>query len=99
MTEEEKKQQLDNVVLVGKKSVRTYAEAVMIQFNEKKSKEVILKTRGNFITRAINATEYLKRKEENIKVKEIKIGSESFRDKETDKEIYVSSIEITLTKD
>ena len=95
MPEEDKK---DNVVFVGAKSVRVYAEAVGVQFEEKGSKEVILKTRGKYIVTAVNTAEFVKRKDSSIVIKEIKSGSETFKDKEKDRDIFVSSIEITLIK-
>jgi len=94
MTEEQK---ADNVVFVGSKSVRAYAEACDVQFNEKKSKEVILKTRGKFMVNAINVAEFLKRKSEGkIVPSVINIGSETFHDKEKNKDIFVSTLEIHL---
>ena len=101
MTEEIKQENKpDNVVFVGGKSVRVYAEAVEIQFEEKGSKEVILKTRGKYMVSAINASEFLKRKSEGkIKVISITIGSESFKDKEKNKDIWVSTLEIKLIKE
>ena len=97
MAQENKKQ--DNVVFVGNKSVRTYVEACMVQFDEKGSKEVILKTRGKFMVTAINVAEFLKRKTEGkIAILNIKTGSESFRAKEKDRDIFVSTLEITLIK-
>jgi len=95
MTEDNK---LDNCIYIGGKSVRTYAEACGVQFDEKGSKEVILKTRGKFIVTAFNVAEFIKRKRSDVEVKEIKSGSETFRDKEHDKDVYVSTVEITLKK-
>jgi len=90
----------DNVILIGKKPVRIYAEAVNVQFDGKGSKEVILKARGTAnVGKAINISEFLKRKNLKIEVKNISTGSETFKDKEKpDRDIYVSTIEIILTK-
>jgi DNA-binding protein Alba len=97
---DEIKEKLDNCIFVGKKSMRAYAEAVEVQFDEKGSKEVYLRTRGKFMVTAINTTEFLKRKSEGkIKVQNITIGSESFIDKEKNREIFVSSLDIKLVKD
>ncbi len=93
MTEKED----NNIVFVGKKSMRVYAEAVNIQLDEKNSPEVILKTRGKSILTAINVSEFVKRKY-SYKVKSIVVGSETFKDEEKDKDIHVSTIEIIMTK-
>jgi len=93
---EEKK---DNVVFVGGKSVRAYAEAVEVQFIEKGSKEVFLRTRGKYMVNAINVAEFLKRKSEGkIKIENITTGSEIFKDTEKNKDIFVSTLEIKLVK-
>lgn len=89
----------DNVIYIGQKSVRAYYEAVQVQFEEKGSKEVILKTRGRYIVTAFNVAEFSKRKDNTIEIGKITSGSETFKDKEKeDKEIYVSSVEIILAK-
>lgn len=94
----EKEDKEDNVIYIGKKSVRAYYEAVQVQFEEKHSKEVILKTRGKYIVTAFNVAEFAKRKDSEIEIGQITSGSESFKDEEKDKEIYVSSISICLRK-
>jgi len=95
----DKKEMPDNCILVGKKPMRCYSDAVNVQLDEKKSKEVILKSRGKFVLTAINTAEYVKRKSEGkIVPVDVKIGSESFIDKEKDREIFVSTIEIKLVK-
>ena len=93
---ETKKKIDDGVILVGNKYLRAYADAVEIQF-EKGSKEVILRTRGKNTSRAIDTAEFLRRRN-RAEIKEIKTGSESFKDKESDREIFVSTVDITLTQ-
>jgi DNA-binding protein len=89
----------DNIVFVGAKSVRTYSESVDMQFNEKGSNTVILKSRGKFILSAINVAQFVVRRSEGkLKIADIKIGSEKYKAKDLDKEIYVSSIDITISK-
>lgn len=95
--EKEKKKQ-DNSIYLGSKSVRVYFEAIQVSFEEEKNEEVILKARGKNILTACNVAEFAKRKDEKIKIKEIKLGSESFKDEKKDKDIFVSSIEIILVK-
>lgn len=90
----------DNVVFIGNKPFMNYVTGVVMQFTTKGSNEVIVKARGKFISRAVDVSEVtMKRflKEHNITVKDIKIDSEEFDNKEGRK-VNVSTIEITLTK-
>ncbi len=90
----------DNVVFIGDKPFMNYVTGVVMQFTKQNSKEVIIKARGKFISRAVDVSEVTSKrflKEEGIKVKDIKIGSEEFENKEGRK-VNVSTIEITLTK-
>jgi len=102
MTEETeiKEKQDDNVVFIGGKPFMNYVTGVVIQFTKKDNKEVIVKARGKFISRAVDVAEVTVKRfliEEKIKVKDIKIDSEEFENKEG-KMVNVSTIEITLTK-
>jgi len=97
MTEEKKD---DNIVFIGEKPFMNYVRGVAIQFKEEAQKQVIIKARGKFISRAVDVAEVVTKKflvEENIKVKDIKINSEEFQNKEGRK-INVSTIEIKLEK-
>ena len=99
MAEEDQKD--ENVIFIGEKPIMNYVTGVAMQFNAKNSKEVIIKARGKFISKAVDVAEVSKNrflKEQNIKVKDIKISSEEFENKEG-KKINVSIIEITLAKD
>ena len=90
----------DNTIFIGIKPFMNYVTGVVMQFKNKGQDEVIVSARGKFISKAVDVVEVSRRtflKEENIKVKEIKIASEQFENKEG-KRIYVSSIDIILTK-
>jgi len=90
----------DNTIFVGIKPFMNYITGVVMQFKNKGQTEVIVSARGKFISKAVDVVEVAKRtflKEENVQVKEIKIASEQFENKEG-KRIYVSSIEIYLIK-
>lgn len=96
----EKKKDDDNVVFIGEKPFMNYVTGVVMQFTTKASKEVVIKARGRFISRAVDIAEVVTKrflKEHNISVKDIKINSEEFENKEG-KKVNVSTIEITLTK-
>ncbi len=100
-SEKAKNNEKDNIIFVGIKPFMNYVTGVVMQFKNKGQKEVIVSARGKFTSKAIDITEVAKRtflKEENVKVKDIKISSEQFENKEG-KRIFVSSIEITLIKE
>ena len=97
---EEKLEQDSNVVYIGTKPFMNYVTSVVVQFTTKKKDEVIIKARGKFINRAVDVAEVVKKRflqEQNLVVKDIKIDSEEFENKEG-KKVNVSSIEITLSR-
>jgi archaea-specific DNA-binding protein len=101
MTEEKKQEREDdNTIFVGIKPFMNYVTGVVMQFQNKGQKEVIVSARGKFISKAVDVVEVARRtflKDENIQVKGIQISSEQFENKEG-RRIFVSAIEITLTK-
>ncbi len=102
MAEEQKsrKKDDDNVVFIGSKPFMNYVTGVVMQFTTKGSSEVVVKARGKFISRAVDVAEVATKrflKEQNTGVKDIKIDSEEFENKEG-KKVNVSTIEITLAK-
>jgi DNA-binding protein len=103
MTEPQKRettQEDTNIIFIGEKPFMNYVTGVVTQFKTKNQKEVVIKARGKFISRAVDVAEVSAKKflkEENIKVKDITISSEEFENKEGRK-ISVSTIDITLEK-
>lgn len=87
------KEDLKNVVLVANKPIASYILAANRIKNS--YEEVILKARGKNINTLVNLAEILKR--EGMKLKDIKIGTETFKSKEG-KDIMVSSMEAILEK-
>ena len=90
----------DNVIYIGNKPFMNYVTGVVMQFTTKGSNEVIIKARGKFISRAVDVAEVAAKrflKEQNISVKDIKIDSEEFQNKEG-RNVSVSTVDITLTK-
>jgi DNA-binding protein len=86
----------DNVVFVGSKPVMNYVLAVTTQFN--KADEVVIKSRGQAISRAVDAAEIVKNRFMNgVKVKDIQISTEELT-REDGSTMNVSAMEITLTK-
>lgn len=95
------KERKDNIIFVGIKPFMNYVTGVVMQFQNKGQREVIVSARGKFTSKAIDVVEVARRtflKEENIKIDDIKISSEQFENKEG-KRIYVSAIEIKLVKE
>ena len=93
--EEVKKERLDdNAVYVGDKPIYLYCKAVNTILG--KFPNCVIKTRGSFITKAVNIGEIAKR-EYNAKITGITTDSQKFTNKEG-KEIVVSSIDITVAK-
>jgi len=76
-----------------------YVTGVVMQFTTKEAQEVIVKARGKFISRAVDVAEVAAKRflEGQIAMKNVKIDSEEFTNKEG-KQVRVSSIEITLEK-
>ncbi len=90
----------ENVIFIGNKPFMNYVTGVVMQFTTKGSNEVIIKARGKFISRAVDVAEVATKKflkEQNIEVKDIRIDSEEFENKEG-KKVNVSTLEITLGK-
>ncbi|MEK6919247.1 MAG: DNA-binding protein Alba [Nanoarchaeota archaeon] len=103
MTEEKtnKNDSNDNVIFIGDKPFMNYVTGVVMQMNNKENKEVIIKARGKFISRAVDVAEVSRKKflvETKTKVSKIDIDSEEFENKEG-KKVNVSTIEITLKKE
>jgi|TARA_Y100000310_G_C20664901_1_gene806932 DNA-binding protein len=97
---EEQKSKNDNVIFIGTKPFMNYVTGTVMQFTTKDSEEVIIKARGNFISRAVNVAEVVRKKflkEKNLQIKDIKIDSEELENKDG-KKMNVSTIEITLKK-
>lgn len=89
----------DNSIFIGGKPFMNYVTSVVVQFTTKEEKEVIVKARGKFISRAVDVAEVAMNRflKDQIEVKNIEIDSEEFKNKEG-KEVRVSTIEITLKK-
>lgn len=100
MAEEKKERSDDNTVFIGGKPFMNYVTGVVMQFTSKNAKEVIVRARGKFISRAVDVSEVATKrflKEQGVTVKDIKIDSEEFENTEG-KKVNVSTIDITLTK-
>ena len=89
-----------NIIYIGEKPFMNYVTGVVTQFKTNAQREVIIKARCKFISRAVDVAEVSAKKflkEEKIKVKNISINSEEFENKEG-KKVNVSAIDIVLEK-
>ncbi|MBW2979744.1 DNA-binding protein Alba [Candidatus Woesearchaeota archaeon] len=89
----------ENTIFVGGKPFMNYVTGVVMQFTTKGANEVVIKARGKFISRAVDVAEVASKRflEGQVGIKDIKIDSEEFTNKEG-KQVRVSTIEITLAK-
>ena len=88
-----------NIIFIGSKPLVNYIRGVITQFIKKESPEVIIKSRGKFISKAVDVAEVAKRSlaDKNIIIKSINISSESF---ETEgKRTNISTMGIVLSRD
>lgn len=98
MSERTEKEYEKGVVFVGNKPLMKYVTAVIMQFNSENLGKVIIKSRGKFISKAIDVEEIVRKKflkEKNLKLSEINIGSEEFLNKEG-KKLTVSTLTMSL---
>lgn len=89
----------EHSVFIGGKPFMNYVTGVVMQFTTQNAKEVVIKARGKFISRAIDVTEVVRKRflENQIDLKDIKVDSEEFENKEG-RHVRVSTIELTLAK-
>ena len=89
----------DNNIFIGDKPFMNYVTGVVMQFTTKNAPEVFVKARGRFISRAVDVAEVASKRflVGQIAVKEIKIDSEGFQNKEG-RDVRVSTIEIALAR-
>jgi DNA-binding protein len=94
----EQKKTDDNIIFVGSKPLVNYVRGVLTQFQKNNADEVIIKSRGKFISKAVDIAEIAKRTlaEQKIQVTGISIASESFQI--NDKKTNISTMDITLAK-
>lgn len=88
----------ENTVFIGKKSPMDYVLAVITQFN-RGSNEVVIKSRGQSISRSVDVAEITRRKFlPNVVVSNIEIGTEELQRNDGTKS-NVSTMAITLLKE
>jgi len=90
-----------NIIFIGGKPFMNYVTGIVMQFTTKQANEVVVKSRGKFISKSVDVVEVARKrflKDLQITVKDIAISSEEFINKEG-KKINVSIMDIVLVKD
>jgi archaea-specific DNA-binding protein len=89
---------IDNhAIFVGGKPFMNYVTAVVMQFTTKGADNVTIRSRGKFISRAVDVAEVVKSRflRDQIDVSDIQMGSEEFKNKEG-RTVRVSTLDISL---
>lgn len=87
-----------NSVFIGRKPIMNYVLACITLFQEGRS-EVCLKARGRAVSRAIDVAEILRRRFlTDVKVKDVKIGTEQLITGDSGILSNVSTIEVVLSR-
>ncbi|MAG16312.1 DNA-binding protein Alba [Candidatus Woesearchaeota archaeon] len=89
----------DSNVFIGLKPFMNYVTAVVMQFTTKDAKEVTIKARGKFISRAVDVSEVATKRflDGQVEIKNIITNSEDFKNREG-RDVRVSTIELLLGK-
>lgn len=96
---ERNKEALGDVILVGGKPFMNYVTGVVMRFVTHDAKKVVIKSRGKFISKAVDVAEVVRKrslKDQNIDITDVRIDTDSYE--KEGKEIGVSTMEITLEK-
>jgi DNA-binding protein len=88
------------IIYIGNKPFMNYVTAVAMQFTSQDAKEVVIKARGRYISRAVDVAEVVRKKfmAGQVDVKSINIDSEERQVDQSGKKRRISSIEIVLVK-
>jgi DNA-binding protein len=86
----------NNTIFVGSKPLVNYIRGVIAQFMRWDAKEVTIKSRGKFISKAVDVAEVVKRslEEKKVEIKKVDIGSESFE--KEGKRTNISTMDIVM---
>ncbi len=89
----------DHSIYVGGKPLMSYVTAVVMQFTAKGAERVVVKSRGKFISHAVDVAQVSTNRflKDKVKIDGVGIGSEEFKN-EAGKQVRVSTIEIALKK-
>tara|TARA_Y100000310_G_C20630138_1_gene788179 strand:- start:34 stop:339 length:306 start_codon:yes stop_codon:yes gene_type:complete len=93
------KEGTENTIFVGNKPLMNYVKSVAIQFKNPKNSHVIIKSRGKFISKAVDVAEISRKKyldQLGIKLKGVDINSQDLE--KEGRKTTVSTMSITLSK-
>ena len=93
------KKEDSNVIFVGSKPIINYIRSISVQMSKQVNGEVVIRSRGKYISRAVDIAEIARRKfldKEGVKIKDIKIGSEEFE--KEGRKMNVSTMDIVIGK-
>lgn len=87
----------NHIIFIGGKPLMNYVTAVVMQFTTHDAKSVTIRSRGKFISRAVDVAEVVRSRflRDQLNVDSILIGSEEFENKEGRK-VRVSTIDLVL---
>ena len=71
---EEQKRTLENIIFIGGKPFMNYVTGIVMQFTTNSAKEVTVKARGKFISKAVDVAEVARKKflnDQRITIKEV----------------------------
>jgi archaea-specific DNA-binding protein len=89
-----KERDRDNTIFIGSKPLVNYIRGVLTQFSREGVNEVVIKSRGKFISKAVDVAEVSKRSLEGKEIKSITTASESFES--NGKKTNISTMDIVL---
>jgi len=89
----------DHAIFVGGKPFMNYVTAVVMQFTTKGANTVVVRSRGKFISRAVDVAEVVQSRflKDQVGVTNMAIDSEEFQNKEG-RTVRVSTLDIHLSR-
>lgn len=99
MTEKTDSRENAHTIFVGGKPFMNYVTAVVMQFTVKNAERVVVRSRGKFISRAVDIAEVVRNRflKDQLSIQNIQIGSEEFKNKDGQM-VNVSTLDIALEK-
>jgi len=89
----------EHAIFVGGKPFMNYVTAVVMQFTTKGANKVVIRSRGKFISRAVDVAEVVKSRflRDQIEVTNVRMDSEEFKNREG-RTVRVSTLDIDLNR-
>ncbi len=89
----------DYAIYIGGKPFMNYVTAVVMQFTAKNADKVVIRSRGKFISKAVDVAEVVRSRflKDQVSIENMEIGSEEFNNREG-RNIRVSTFDIVLEK-